>query len=194
MYLLTAVLGRTYGPDGEGGGVVSTPYLIAIAAMSRNRVIGKGGHIPWTCKEDMEWFKRTTMGHPVIMGRKTWESLDSIPGRSPLILSKTYVAEFFPQHEGNAVAESGIVISSSTDHLEWGLAHLSRYSSKSIAYVIGGAQTYTVLMPWTREILLTVIDIEVDGDTHFPEISDEFELKSTTPLSERAVVHHYVRR
>lgn len=166
---------------------MSTPYLIAIAAMSRNRVIGKDGKIPWTCKEDMEWFKRTTMGHPVIMGRKTWEGLGQTPlsGRFNIMISRSAPNGVQNLNDGPAVV--------GVDGFEWALGCSSRFYCPP-AYVIGGAQTYTSLMPWTREILLTVIDIEVDGDTHFPEISDEFELKSTTPLSERAVVHHYVRR
>lgn len=130
--------------------------MIAIAAMSPDRVIGVGGKIPWHISEDLQFFKRTTLGHVIVMGRKTFESLGRpLPGRENWVLSRT--ASF----EGAKVFRGPSEIVAPGDGRE--------------VFVIGGAELYAVLLPRCREILLTHVNLRVIGDTWFPVFETEFD-------------------
>ena len=130
--------------------------MIAIAAMSGERVIGAGGKIPWHISEDLKFFKRTTLGHVVVMGRKTFESLGKpLPGRENWVLSRT--ASF----EGARIFRHPSEIVPPGDGRE--------------VFVIGGAELYAALLPHCREILLTHVNLSVSGDTWFPEFESEFD-------------------
>lgn len=130
--------------------------MIAIAAMSKNRVIGAGGRIPWHISEDLKFFKRTTLGHIVLMGRKTYESLGKpLPGRENWVVSRG--AEI----HGARVFRSLEEIPNSPDN--------------RAIFVIGGAEIYKALLPRCTEILLTHVDLQMDGDTWFPEFEAEFD-------------------
>jgi dihydrofolate reductase len=140
------------------------PKLIAIAAMASNRVIGREGKLPWHLPEDLKFFKATTLGHPVVMGRRTFDSIverlgKPLPGRPNLVLSKN-----MPPREGVQVLRDVAEITSS-------LAPLS-----SPAYLIGGAQLYDSLLPQCDELLLTFLDQPYEGDAFFPEFESDFEL------------------
>ena len=130
--------------------------MIAIAAMSPQRVIGSVGTIPWHISEDLRFFKRTTLGHAIVMGRKTYESLGKpLPGRENLVVSRTATLE------GVRVFRSLSEIEEPTDGRQ--------------LYVIGGAELYAALLPRCSEILLTRVSIDVAGDTWFPEFEREFD-------------------
>ena len=130
--------------------------MIAIAAMSPQRVIGSAGTIPWHISEDLRFFKRTTLGHAIVMGRKTYESLGKpLPGRENLVVSRTATLE------GVRVFRSLSEIEEPTDGRQ--------------LYVIGGAELYAALLPRCSEILLTRVSIDVEGDTWFPEFEREFD-------------------
>ena len=130
--------------------------MIAIAAMSRNRAIGLGGRIPWHLSEDLKFFKRTTLGHVVLMGRKTYESIGKpLPGRENWVLSRS--ADI-----------PGIQILRSLDQLP------SPPAGKNL-YLVGGAELYTALLPRCTEILLTRVDLETPGDAFFPAFEDQFD-------------------
>lgn len=130
--------------------------MIAIAAMSRNRAIGIEGSIPWHIPEDLKFFKRTTLGHIIVMGRKTYDSLGKpLPGRENWVVSRD--AEI----PGVRVLRSFDEIGESTDGRR--------------VYLIGGAQLYASLLPKCSEILLTRVDREVEGDTFFPPFEDHFD-------------------
>jgi len=140
------------------------PQLIAIAAMATNRVIGKDGGLPWHLPCDLQFFKQTTMGHPVLMGRNTFESIESklgkpLPGRRNIVLSHTMAPR------------AGVEVIRSIAELEK-LADLS-----GPVYLIGGAQLYDQLLPECDELLLTLIQTPYDGDTFFPAFEGEFALK-----------------
>jgi dihydrofolate reductase len=139
------------------------PKLIAIAAMASNRVIGRAGKLPWHLPEDLKFFKQTTLGHPVLMGRRTFESIlvqlgKPLPGRLNIVLSETV-----PPREGVHVIRDVSELASVP-----GLT--------SPVYLIGGAQLYEALLNRCDEILLTFIEQPHDGDTLFPEFEDHFEL------------------
>lgn len=128
--------------------------LSLIAAMARNRVIGRDNTLPWHLPEDLRHFKATTLGKPVIMGRKTWESLGRpLPGRRNIIVSRN--ADYVPAG-GERVdsLESAIAICGDAEE----------------AFVIGGAEIYRQALPLAGRIYLTEIGQEVEGDASFPEI------------------------
>jgi len=130
--------------------------MIAIAAMSPQRVIGSAGTIPWHISEDLRFFKRTTLGHAIVMGRKTYESLGKpLPGRENLVVSRSATLD------GVRVFRSLSEIVEPTDGRQ--------------LYVIGGAELYAALLPRCSEILLTRVSIDVAGDTWFPEFENEFD-------------------
>jgi dihydrofolate reductase len=129
--------------------------MIAIAAMTPSRVIGANGGIPWHHSEDLKFFKRTTLGHVVLMGRTTYESLGRpLPGRENWVLTR-----------GAPIAEV-VTISSPMD--------IPTPPEGKKVFVIGGAQVYELLMPECTEILLTRIHQEYPGDTYFPEFERAF--------------------
>lgn len=129
--------------------------LVLIAGVARNGVIGKDGGLPWHLPEDLRHFKRHTLGWPVIMGRRTWESLPAVfrplPGRRNLVVTRQ--ADW--RAEGAEPAPS----------LE---AALERLEGSERAFVIGGAQLYAEALPHADELLLTEIDADMEGDAVFP--------------------------
>ena len=130
--------------------------MIAIAAMSLNRVIGVDGRIPWHISEDLKFFKRTTLGHIIVMGRKTYDSLGKpLPGRENWVVSRE------ADIAGVTVLRSFDAITEPTDGRQ--------------LFIIGGAQLYAALLPRCTELLLTRINREVEGDTFFPEFENSFD-------------------
>ncbi len=127
-----------------------------IAAVSKNGVIGKNGDIPWHYPEDLKHFKETTTGHPVIMGRKTFESLPEdyrpLPGRENIVLTRSGV-------ENDEVTEAG--------SLEEAYSKAAEESEE--AFVIGGESVYRQSLPEADRMILTRVHDEFDGDTYFPE-------------------------
>ena len=131
--------------------------IALIAAMGRNRVIGHQGKIPWRLPADMQHFKRTTMGKPILMGRKTWESLPGVlPGRRNIVMTRNrdYVAE-------GADIVSGIE------------AAMAITPEASELMVIGGQQLYEQILPSANTLYLTEIDADFEGDAWFPEFDPD---------------------
>lgn len=132
----------------------NTPRITLIAAVARNRVIGAGNALPWRLPEDLKRFKSLTLGHPIIMGRKTWESLGRpLPGRTNIIVSRS--ADF--------AAPGGTVVGS----LEAAIA-MAANAGADEAFIIGGAQIYAQALPICNRLQLTEIDRDYAGDAHFP--------------------------
>lgn len=136
--------------------------LSLIVAQARNRVIGAGGTLPWRLKDDMAFFKRTTMGAPVIMGRKTWESLPRrpLPGRANIVLTRDWHYD---------AADAARVYSSLPAALNAGRAIADREGRDEV-FVIGGAELYAASLPFADRIYLTDVDAEVEGDARFPQL------------------------
>ena len=123
-----------------------------IAAMGENRVIGKGGRLPWHLPLDMQHFKKLTVDHTVVMGRKTFESIGRpLPGRHNIVLSS---------RPGNA---AGVTWVTSLAEARAAAGEVEE------VMVIGGGRVYTQLLPRADRLYLTHIDAEVGGDTHFPD-------------------------
>lgn len=125
-----------------------------IAARTRNGVIGKDGGMPWHLPEDLKYFKRTTMGHPMIMGRKTFDSMGALPGRRSIVVTRN-----------RDWSADGVEVARDLDHA------LALVGDDDV-FVVGGAQIYHQAMPYADRLYLTEIDREVDGDTFFPEFTD----------------------
>lgn len=131
---------------------MNAPRLTLIVARARNGVIGRDGTLPWRLPEDLAFFKRTTMGHPIVMGRRTWESIGRpLPGRRSIVVS---------QRAGFAAAGAEVARS-----LEDAL-RLCEASSE--VFVIGGAQLYRDALPHADRLVVTEIDADFEGDTHWP--------------------------
>jgi dihydrofolate reductase len=129
-----------------------------IAAMAENRVIGRDNTIPWDLPGDMKRFKAITMGHPVIMGRKTFESIGRpLPGRITIIITgkRDYRAE-------------GCVVAHNLQDA------LAECADAEEVFISGGGEVYREALPIASRIYLTVLHREVDGDTRFPEIPEDF--------------------
>jgi dihydrofolate reductase len=129
------------------------PRLSLIAAMARNRVIGAGNKIPWHLPGEMKMFKTITMGHPIVMGRNTWESIGRLlPGRTTIIVSR---------QRGYHV--QGAIVAASLDDA------IAACGSADEIFVIGGAQLYAAALPRADRIYLTMVDADVKGDTLMPQ-------------------------
>ena len=133
---------------------MSFPTRISIiAALARNRIIGRGNAMPWRLPEDLKRFKRLTIGHAVIMGRKTFESIGTpLTGRNNIVITRS----------GDWSRAGCIVVNS----LE---AALAAIRGPEEAFVIGGAQIYALAMPLARRLYLTEIERDFEGDAFFPE-------------------------
>ena len=128
-------------------------------AQSTSGVIGRGGDIPWRVPEDLTRFKQVTMGHTVVMGRRTWDSLPAgvqpLPGRRNVVLSR----------QTGFMADGAQVLGS----LEQAI---TVSATEPETWVIGGAQIYRQALPLAEELLLTEVDFDVEGDAFFPEIDE----------------------
>ncbi len=152
--------------------------LKAVVAMASNRVIGKDGGLPWRLSEDLKWFKRLTLGHPVIMGRKTMDSIGRpLPGRRNLVISSSLAA-----------APEGFELASTCE------AALALVAEEAEASVIGGAQIYRELMPSCDEVLLSYVFHPYEGDTVLPEFEEDFELVEVLHRDADFELRRYVRK
>lgn len=128
------------------------PRLTIIAAVARNGIIGRDNKMPWHLPEDLKHFKTLTMGHPMIMGRKTWESLPGrLPGRPHIVVTRNPVY----RADGATVANSLA-------------AAIAAAGDSEAVFVIGGAELYAQALPLADHLELTEIDAEFEGDTRFP--------------------------
>ena len=129
-----------------------------IAAMAHDRVIGKDNQMPWHLPADLAHFKRVTLGKPVLMGRKTFESIGRpLPGRRNLVISRN------PGYQAEGIEVVGSV--------EAALALLASSSVEELM-VIGGGHLYAEMLPSADSLYLTQIDLAVEGDTRFPAFDD----------------------
>jgi dihydrofolate reductase len=165
---------------------MSRPALALIAAVPRNRAIGRGGELIFHESEDQKHFRRVTLGCPVIMGRKTWDSLPPrfrpLPGRRNIVVTR------------NALWSSeGALRAGSLDEA------LKLAAGAARVFVIGGAELYALALPRADELVLTEIDADLDGDTYFPDWPRaQFRQTSSEPHLTAGGVgyrfNHYIRQ
>ena len=149
----------------------------AIAAMSLNRVIGSANTIPWHLPKDFEWFKQTTMGHVLVMGRKTFESIARpLPGREMIVLTRS--AEPIP----------GVRTIGDLDALD----HENDFGGRTI-FICGGAEVYAQALGQCSDLFLTLVKREVEGDAFFPEFEPMFDAGEMLSQSVDFEIRHYRR-
>lgn len=148
-----------------------TVRVALIVAMSENRAIGRDGKLPWHISEDLKYFKRTTLKKPVIMGRKTFDSIGRpLPDRENIVITRNQ--DFAP--DGVHVVHD---LESALDLAK----DFAKASQIDEVMVIGGAQIYAAAMPMTERIYLTEVDVVLDGDAFMPEFpADEWAAVDTS--------------
>lgn len=153
--------------------------LTLIAAVAKNRVIGIDNRLPWHLPEDMRHFREITLGKPVIMGRKTWESLPEafrpLPGRKNIVISR----------QADYAAPGATLVN--------GLpAALERVEGET--FIIGGEQLYALALPYADRLALTEVDMEVSGDAWFPAFSNHEwqEVQRDNQVSEKGIAFAFV--
>lgn len=135
----------------------TTVHLTAIAAMDRNGVIGANGGMPWHLPADLRWFKNQTRGKPILMGRKTRESIGrALPGRRNFVMTR----RANPGFDDCEIVRSLDDVTDAMDSVRDGAELM----------VIGGAEIYAMTLPRTSRLLITRIDAAYDGDTWFPQV------------------------
>ncbi len=133
----------------------SNSRISIIVAMARNRVIGAANKIPWHLPAELKLFKTITMGHHILMGRNTWESIGRLlPGRTSVIVTRQ------PDYR-----VEGAIMATSIQ------AALAACKGDDEIFIIGGAQLYAAAMPYANRLYLTVVDADVAGDAHMPEFN-----------------------
>jgi dihydrofolate reductase len=140
--------------------------IALVAAVARGGVIGHAGTIPWRVAEDMARFRDLTIGHPVVMGRKTWDSLPDrfrpLPGRRNIVVTRN------PLWHADGAQRAGSLEDA-----------LRLVDGAERVFVIGGGELYAQALPLADELLLTEVDFDVEGDTRFPSWDrGDFELTS----------------
>ncbi len=139
---------------------MTKPSVHLVAAMTRDRVIGHQGAMPWHLPRDLKHFKEVTLGHPVVMGRKTFDSIleslgKPLPGRVNVVISRT-----------NPTLPESVLVFPSLDEALVALAA----EKHDVVDVIGGGEIYALAMPLADRLYITLIDAEIEGDTWFPPI------------------------
>jgi dihydrofolate reductase len=165
--------------------------VVAIAAMAANRVIGRDGGLPWDIPEDMRFFRDTTKGHIMIMGRKTFDSMGVLPKRKHIVITRD--PRFSPPPGVFSVSSPEAALGCAREILK---AEPDQWGER--VFVIGGGEIYTSMLPMTDEILLTEIHADFEGNAHFPRFgSAEFRETSrtsrTSPLPFDFVTYQRVR-
>jgi len=129
--------------------------LCCIAAMSENGVIGRDNAVPWRLPSDLAHFKRTTMGHTIVMGRRTWESIGEkpLPGRRHVVITGK---------QGYAVPP-GVVVARSWEEA------LAGVRDEDEVFVVGGERVYASALPVADRVYLTIVHAEIEGDVRFPD-------------------------
>ena len=130
--------------------------IALIAAVARNGVIGRGGSLPWRIPADLQYFKATTMGKPMIMGRRTFQSIGkALPGRASIVVTRR--ADF---------AADDVDVAADLDQA---LTIAARHGGDEVV-VIGGGEIYAAALPRADRIYLTEVHIDAEGDVHFPAL------------------------
>ncbi len=147
-----------------------------IAARGRNNVIGNEGDLPWRLKDDLAFFKKVTMGCPILMGRKTWESLPFRPlkGRENIVMTRDWTYN----------APGARVYSSFPAAINAARAIATRQGAGCV-FVIGGATIYDLALPYVDTIYMTEVDASPEGDVFFPQLAPD-EWKTETMASHEA--------
>lgn len=149
--------------------------MIAVAAMASNRIIGAGGKLPWHLPEDLRWFKELTMGGTLLMGRVTYDSIGRpLPGRKTVVLSR----------RDGLVRPGAEVIRD--------LSGLRSLDTQGELFVVGGAEIYRIALPYCRDLYLTEVNRDAEGDRRMPVFEDLFRFSGLLRETPEMKILHYV--
>ena len=132
------------------------PNVTMIAAVGRNGVIGDGETMPWHLSEDLKFFKRTTMGHPMVMGRRTFDSMGVLPGRRSVVVTRS-----------RDWRHAGVEVAHSVEEA------LDLVGGDGEVFVVGGGEVYRLALPYAARLLITEVDQSPEGSVTFPQIDHE---------------------
>ena len=151
--------------------------LKAIVAISENSVIGKNGDLPWRISEDLKWFKRITLGHTLLMGRKTWESLPgALPKRENWVLSST-------------------IQPSSTIRVFQKLQDALDAAKDRTLFIIGGGELYRQTLPLCDELYVSEVHRSIEGgDAFFPSFKNDFDLAENLFENPEFILNRWIRK
>jgi dihydrofolate reductase len=154
------------------------PPLTFIVAVSRNGVMGKGGKLPWDLPEDRAFFRDLTMGHSIIMGRRTWDERGApLTGRRNIVVSRSGMVSGTGREVAKTI-EDAITLARATD---------------PDPFVVGGAQIFQLAFPYATRLLITELDFDAVGDTFFPKFDlSQWRATQRRP-GDRAMYVTYVR-
>ncbi len=153
---------------------MSNPEIVIVVAMAANNVIGRDGDMPWKLSTDLKRFKALTLGKPLVMGRKTFESVGGkpLPGRPHVIVSR-----------GAEIAMPGVSMARSLEEALERAREIAIETGVDEVCIAGGGEIYRQALPFADVLHVTYVDAEVDGDTVFPEIDPAlFEKIQETPV------------
>lgn len=155
--------------------------LSIVAAIGKNRELGLAGNLLWHLPDDMKRFKALTTGHPVIMGRKTWESLPErfrpLPERTNIVVTR----------QAGYTAGDAIVV----DGLSDAFLAAEEAPGADETFVIGGGEIYAAALPYTTRLYLTLVDETAEADTFFPSYEDDFKI-TTEAIGEGEPPHRFL--
>lgn len=144
---------------------MTPPIIRIVVAYSNNRCIGQDNALPWHLPADLAHFKQTTLGHPIVMGRNTWESIGRpLPGRENIVISRN------PDYQ----ADGAIVCANIEDAI-------AQCTNAPVICIIGGAQIYQQTLPLVDQIYATEVHTHVDGDSFFPPLGAEWQEQQRQP-------------
>lgn len=163
------------------------PRISVVVAIGRNRVLGKDNQLLWHIPDDLKRFKRLTLGHPIIMGRKTFESIISmigkpLPGRTNIVVTRDpgfisrchlNIGNFAQQRHSSYQGEALIIVSSIKDAIE----KAKDAPGGEEIFIGGGGQIYAEALPLVDKLYLTLIEDDKEGDSYFPPYESEFTKK-----------------
>lgn len=162
--------------------------LALMAAKAANNIIGRDNALPWYLPNDLKYFKQVTLGKPIIMGRRTWESLQRpLPGRTNIVITR----------QADYRAEGAKVVGTLDEALKRA-EQVALIDGRDEVVVIGGAQIYQLALPRADRLYLTEVHAEVEGDTWFPEVDasqwremgrDDFDAEGPNPYDYSFVIY-----
>jgi dihydrofolate reductase len=168
------------------------PTITLVVAMASNRVIGKDNKMPWHLPEDLQHFKATTLGHTMIMGRKTFDSIGRpLPGRKTIVVSRNPEWQFAGVQTANSLEQA----------ISFAQKQIEPDNQSSLIFVVGGSQIYqqALALDLADVVIATEIDKEIEGDAFFPPLDPiHWEVKSAKQCASKSglnfCIKHYGRR
>lgn len=166
--------------------------ITLVVATAANGVIGKDGGLPWDLPSDLKRFKEMTLGKPILMGRKTWESLPRrpLPGRDNLVVSRQVISRQPSAAGEGAEMEGALWFSGPDPAIAW-----AEQAGREELCVIGGADLFAAVLPRATHLRLTLIDQEIDGNTRLPPLGEGWTDRwVSAPQSENGLTFRYIDR